>query len=214
MKTNGNGFKMVLAALAMFAILLPTASVSAQSLDPVDMGVKIGQKLAKGAVGGAKKVASTAAKIFNVAGRHDKVTPFVINGKRAYLLDLYDAKGSRCTLDFDLKTRFRGTLYVVGADSWIVKGMEFQRKGNKYGKDPNRGPQVRSGSRVDMTGSRNYFAERVQGWTRAKDEAYPYASILLLEDGLTLQAFMNWLDARVDASVEGANPWSRATPRR
>jgi hypothetical protein len=45
-----------------------------------------------------------------------------------------------------------------------------------------------------MTGGRNYFAERVVGWSRALEGKFPNASILLLEDGLTLERFYKWLD--------------------
>ncbi len=177
----------------LIAILMPASPASAQ-MDPVDLGVKIGEKIGGKIVNGGKSAVRGAAKILNLAGRHGKVTPIYIDGKRAFLIDIYDAEGSRCTLDFDLKTRFKGRLWLVGGDRMLQAQMEFQRKGNKYGSDPNRGPCVRNGSRVNMTGGRNYFAERVVGWSRALEGKFPNASILLLEDGLTLERFYKWLD--------------------
>jgi hypothetical protein len=179
----------------LIAILMPASPASAQ-MNPVDLGVKIGEKIGGKIIGGGKSVVRGAAKVLNPAGgRHDKVTPIYIDGKRAFLLDIYDDKGSRCTLDFDLETRFQGRLWLVGGDPMLQTQMEFQRKGNKRLRpDPNRGPRVRNGSRVDMTGGRNYFAERVVNWSPALEAKFPNASILLLEDGLTLERFYQWLD--------------------
>lgn len=98
----------------LIAILMPASPASAQ-LNPVDLGVKIGEKIGGKIVNGGKSAVRGAAKILNLAGRHGKVTPIYIDGKRAFLIDIYDAEGSRCTLDFDLKTRFKGRLWLVAA---------------------------------------------------------------------------------------------------
>lgn len=185
--------RMVLAAM-LLGTLGSTPSASAQ-VDPIEIGVRIGKKLGGGVVNGAKSIGSTVAKILDLSARHEKVTPIVIDGKRAFLLDLYDHEGNRCTLDFDVESRFVGTLYVVGVDADLANRMEFQRKGNKYGSDPNRGPQLRNGSKVDMEWTRNYFCERVVHWTEALDSQYPYGSLLFLEKGLSLDRFFQWLDA-------------------
>jgi hypothetical protein len=178
----------------LIAILMPASPASAQ-MDPVDLGVKIGEKIGGKIVNGGKSVWRHGSKIFNLSPRHDKVTPVVIDGKRAFLLDIRNEGGARCTLDFDLKTRFKGRLWLVGGDRMLQAQMEFQRKGNKFLGDANRGPRLRNGSKVDMTkSSRNYFAQRVVGWSKAWEAAFPNASILLLEDGLTLERFYQWLD--------------------
>jgi len=79
---------------SLLVAVLASSNEASAKVDPVEIGVRIGKKLGGGVVSGAKSIGGTAAKIFNVSSRHDKVTSIVIDGKRAFLLDLYDDKGN------------------------------------------------------------------------------------------------------------------------
>ncbi len=98
----------------LIAILMPASPASAQ-LNPVDLGVKIGEKIGGKIVNGGESVVRGAAKVLDPAGRNDKVRPIDIDGKRVFLLPIPIAKRPCCGPDFELKTRFKGRLWLVAA---------------------------------------------------------------------------------------------------
>lgn len=147
---------------------------------------------------GANKVWNGVRSTFNLPGGsifgwHQKVEVIKIGDKHAYILDLRNEKGSRSTLDFSApwggEDRYF-TAYILGVDPHVRATMSFQRKGNKKpGSDSNRGSQFRHGDRVVINGSRNYLAQRNFDWSDELDRTFPAASVLFLEDGLTIEQF-------------------------
>jgi hypothetical protein len=175
----------------LIAILMPDSPASAQ-MDAVDLGVEIGEKIdAKLAVNGPPDP-STLPSHSNRAG---KPRPWIIDGKRAFVLDIDDHRGSRCTLAVQLKTRFEGHLWIVGVDRMLQTQLGFRRKRSWGVPPPTRGPHLRHGSRIEMASIRgNYFAERGVSWSRSMKRRFPHAHLLLLEKGLTPERFVEWLD--------------------
>lgn len=176
--------------LVLLAVLV-MGTVTAHA-GPVDIGKD-----------GANKVWNGVRSAFglpggSIFGWHEKVEVIKIGDKHAFLLDLRNEDGSRCTLDFSApwgkEDRFF-KVYFLGVDPHVRAMMSFQRKGNKkatdnfMGSDSDRGSRFRHGDRIMISGSRNYLAQRNLGWSDEMDRAYPVGSMLFLEDGLTIEQF-------------------------